>query len=157
MEQELRRQLEAEEGATPGSEEWIDAARPQEPVPTPVPTDLIADIESFKQQARHAGSKDLSKGRFGAPGTTPKSAVAPPPRYPGDVTKLRLTREQQASLPTFLMTVHVFDTDQARRFVLINGLTYHEGDKTREGLVVEQIVAGGAVLSHQGNPFFVQR
>jgi general secretion pathway protein B len=55
------------------------------------------------------------------------------------------------------MTVHVYDADKGRRFVMINGRKYREGDKTREGMSVERIVAEGAVLSYKGNPFFVPR
>jgi general secretion pathway protein B len=55
------------------------------------------------------------------------------------------------------MTVHVYDRDRSRRFVLISGRKYREGDKTRQGMKVERILAEGAVLSYEGNPFFVHR
>lgn len=55
------------------------------------------------------------------------------------------------------MPVHVYVEDKAQRFVLINGLKYREGDETREGLKVEQILPDGTVLSYQGNPFYVRR
>ncbi|HYN77783.1 MAG TPA: general secretion pathway protein GspB [Lamprocystis sp. (in: g-proteobacteria)] len=157
VELELQRQLEAESGTVRDPEEWVDVP-PEEPVPTPVPPDLIADIESFKQQRQpprgpQRGRQDQAK----APPATPPPAPSGAPRLPEDPTTLRLTSAQQANLPAFLMTVHVFEADQSRRFVLINGLKYRGGDKTREGLTVERIVADGAVLSFQGNPFFVHR
>jgi len=138
-EQELQRQLDAE--LAPVSYE--DEGTPDPP--TPVPRDLIADIESFKEE--------LIKDRGGAPETK----VRTPDPIGKDPTKLRLTRAQEADLPAYLMTVHVYDTDKSRAFVLISGRKYREGDETRQGMKVERILADGVVLSYRGNPFFVHR
>lgn len=134
---DLQRQMEADE-------DWIRAGEAYaESAPTPVPRDLIADIESFKREVRGAkGSETPQKLR---------TAIDEAPE------RLRLTPAQEADLPSYLMTVHVFDQDRGRRFVLINGMRYREGETTREGLRVERILAQGAVLSHKGNPFFVSR
>jgi general secretion pathway protein B len=118
---------------------------PLEPGPTPVPRELIAEIEAFKDQVRRG------------PGKAPASAKPAQTAKAQDPTALRLTAAQQAELPPFMMTVHVYVTDKARRFVLINGLKYGEGNKTREDLTVEQILPNGAVLSFQGNSFYVHR
>ncbi|HSO84423.1 general secretion pathway protein GspB [Thiocapsa sp.] len=141
LEQELQRQLDAEQTAY--------AEPPPEPRRRPqraaVPSDLVEDIESFKQQVRR------------------EQGIPPPPeqRQPadirGDPTKLRLTPLQQAQLPAYFMTVHVYDEDAAKRFVLINALRYVEGEETRDGIRIERIIPEGAVLSYLGNPFFVRR
>jgi len=136
---ELQRQLEAELGMTSYEEDITSDP------PTPVPRDLIADIEAFKHEV-------LSDGG----GAAAKKASAPS-HIDEDPTKLRLTREQQKDLPAFLMTVHVYDAEKSRRFVLISGRKYGEGDQTRQGMKVERILADGAVLSYRGNPFFVHR
>jgi general secretion pathway protein B len=136
---ELQRQLDAE------AERYAveDVAFPNDP-PTPIPPDLIAEIEAFKREV-------TGQGGSGAPAkTAAKRTVADP-------KTLRLTPSQEAGLPAYLMSVHVYDADASRRFVLINGLKYREGAKTREGFTVEQIVADGAVLSYLGNPFYVPR
>jgi general secretion pathway protein B len=36
-------------------------------------------------------------------------------------------------------------------------MKYGEGDQTREALKVEEILPNGAVLSFQGNPFYLHR
>lgn len=135
---ELQRQLEAES-------EWEDYPyeyeEPEDP-PTPVPRDLIADIEAFKK------SVDLERG---TPAKQSAKAGA------GDPTRLRLTPREAADLPPFLMTVHVYDSVETKRFILINGVKYREGARTREGLKVDQILKNGAVLKFQGKPFFVHR
>ncbi|TCT22292.1 general secretion pathway protein GspB [Thiobaca trueperi] len=141
LELELQRQLAAEQGDSA-------AAKPAPIAPperTPIPSDLIDDIEAFKQQVRREQ------------GVPPPASKRQPARLSGDLTRLRLTAAQQAQLPGYLMTVHVYDPDTAKRFVVINTLKYREGEETREGLRVERILLDGAVLSYLGNPFFVPR
>jgi general secretion pathway protein B len=140
LEQELQRQLDAEQAAY---------AEPPEPRRRPqraaVPSDLVEDIESFKQQVRREQ------------GIPPPLEQRQPADIRGDPTKLRLTPMQQAQLPAYFMTVHVYDEDVAKRFVLINALRYVEGEETRDGIRIERIIPEGAVLSYLGNPFFVRR
>lgn len=140
LEQELQRQLDAEQAAY--SEPAVPRRRPQRAA---VPEDLVEDIESFKQQMRREQ------------GIPPPPAQRRPADISGDPTKLRLTPLQQAQLPAYFMTVHVYDEDAAKRFVLINALRYVEGEETRDGIRIERIIPEGAVLSYLGNPFFVRR
>jgi general secretion pathway protein B len=143
QERQLQRQLDAEQI------QFDDPASPdiERPQRAPVPADVIDDIESFKQQIRR---------EQGHPQPETKGQLKPV-KLSGDPTRLRLTPEQQAQLPGYLMTVHVYDQDATKRFVLINTLKYHEGEQTREGLRIERILTDGAVLSYQGNPFYVAR
>lgn len=154
LELELQRQLESDPLLAQDPESMPPAPVREDPGPTPVPADLIAAIDAFKHQVK-GGGKDLGKERPPGPAAAPRvgaaSAEADDPTHP------RLTREQQAAVPKFLMNVHVFDAEPTRRFVLINGLKYGEGAKTREGLTVEEIRMDGAVLAHQGHAFFVHR
>jgi general secretion pathway protein B len=140
LEQELQRQVEAEQAT------YLEPPAPrQKPLRAEVPTDLINDIESFKQQVRREQ------------GIPPPESKRQPADIVGDPTKLRLTPAQQAQVPAYFMTVHVYDQDAAKRFVLINALRYVEGEETRDGIRVERIIPEGAVLSYLGNPFFVRR
>ncbi|CRI65971.1 conserved hypothetical protein [Thiocapsa sp. KS1] len=143
LEQELQRQLDAEQAAySEPPEPVVPRRRPQRAA---VPEDLVEDIESFKQQMRREQ------------GIPPPPAQRRPADIGGDPTKLRLTPLQQAQLPAYFMTVHVYDEDAAKRFVLINALRYVEGEETRDGIRIERIIPEGAVLSYLGNPFFVRR
>ncbi|QGU32090.1 general secretion pathway protein GspB [Thermochromatium tepidum] len=139
-EMNLLRQLEAEQAAMKAAREVLE----EPPRVAPVPDDLIQDIESFKQQVRREQ------------GVAPTSRRAPVETQ-DDPRRLKLTPQQQAAVPAYLMTVHVYDPDVTKRFVVINSLRYHEGEETREGLRVERILQDGAVLSYLGNPFFVSR
>lgn len=148
-EEALLRQLQAEQDALSGirepMDEAVDPATASEPEQSPIPPDLVQDIEAFKQQLRREK------------GIPPPESARQPVRITGDPTRLRLTAQQRAMVPAYLMTVHVYDEDAAKRFVVINGMRYREGEETREGLRVEQILKEGAVLSYVGNPFYVSR
>ena len=228
-EQQLERQLGSDPATAPIAQDLAGEQVQQGDGPTPVPVDLIADIDAFKQRVK--GGRGLEQGkdpgvrpasddahgtrtgravqpatplaRERSPGvlatperqglppllnTPPERAEAkgPMPRNPptaqpdpvppaavpslsgtpaqraipgreDDPSQLRLTPEQQASLPKFQMSVHVYNLDPSRRFILINGLKYGEGAKTREGLKVAEIRLDGAVLDYQGHPFFIHR
>lgn len=123
----------------------VDARIPPRPAGPPIPEDVRAEVEAFKEEV-------LGVPRGGA--TRPGEKV-PPANVPPE--QLRLSPEVQARVPAFLMTVHVYDEDPAKRFVLINALKTLEGERTREGLVVEEIRPNGAVLSFQGHKFFRHR
>lgn len=140
-ERNLLRQLEAEQAAMNAAREILE----EPPRAASVPDDLVQDIETFKQQVRREQ------------GVAPPASRRPPVEIRGDPTRLKLTPQQQAAVPGYLMTVHVYDPDVAKRFVVINALRYREGEETREGLRVEQILKEGAVLSYLGNPFYVAR
>lgn len=120
----------------------VDAAIPPRPQRTPVPDDVRADIEAFKQEVL---------GVDAPPPPPPPAQRNVPPE------QLRLSREMEARLPAFLMTVHVYDEDPEKRFVLINALKTVEGERSREGIVVEEIRPGGAVLSFEGHRFYRAR
>ena len=138
MELELQRQLDEEldemEGGSTGY------GRP----PTAIPSDLVADIEAFKDTVRQERGMPANAQR------TPKALPN------GDLTKLRLTETQRAGLPFFVVTVHVYDAEAERRFVVVNGLKYREGSNVEDGLRVERILPEGVVLSYQDHPFFVR-
>jgi general secretion pathway protein B len=140
-ERDLLRQLEAEQAAMNAAREILE----EPPRTAPVPDDLVQDIESFKQQVRREQ------------GVAPPASQRKPVEIRSDPTRLKLTPQQQAAVPGYLMTVHVYDPDVAKRFVVINTLRYREGEETREGLRVERILKDGAVLSYLGNPFYVSR
>lgn len=146
IQRELERQLAEDTVATDRAAQAVPEEAPADPAPTPIPPDLLADIESFKRQ--------LKGGEDPRAAPAPRAATA---RKSADPTTLRLTPEQQAGLPSYSMPVHVYVSDKAQRFVLIDGLKYREGEETAQGLKVEQILPDGTVLSFRGNPFYVHR
>ncbi len=133
--------------------EPLPGAPPSEHVP--VPQDLLAEIEAFKELVRKQD-----------PGAIERPAAVPLPEPPG--LRLRPTQGQVAlppapsldlrnRLPPFSMTVHVYNPDPMQRFVYINGRKLTERQESREGLRLERVVTDGAVLSYQGERFFQRR
>jgi len=68
-----------------------------------------------------------------------------------------LPREVEERLPSFLLTVHIYDPEPAKRFVVIDGRKMRQGDSSRSGILVEEILPDGVALSFEGHKFFRPR
>jgi len=53
------------------------------------------------------------------------------------------------------LDVHVYSEDPRKRFIMISLEKFHEGDRLPGGLVLEEILPDGMVLSYQGERFLV--
>jgi general secretion pathway protein B len=117
-------------------------------VPSPhprdgIPDDLRQDIQSFKDEIKGGqGGKAAKKANNQKP-------VPPQER--------RLPREVEERLPSFLLTVHIYDAEPAKRFVVIDGRKLRQGDASRAGILVEEILPDGVALSFEGHQFFRPR
>lgn len=124
-------------------------SKPLPPPTSKVPADVLEDIASFKDEV--LGGRQEVHDR-GAPNRAPSRAPANQ-----DLRERRLPNAVLERLPVFLMTAHVYDPVPDERFVVINALRYNEGERTREGLVVEQILPDGVLLAFEGHSFFQRR
>ncbi len=59
------------------------------------------------------------------------------------------------AIPEAALSLHVYDPDASKRFILLNGQRMREGEMTGNGLRVRSIVPDGAVLDHRGATFKV--
>lgn len=55
------------------------------------------------------------------------------------------------------LDIHVYAEPPAKRFVFINMSKYKEGERTKEGPLIEEITSYGVILSHQGQRFTLER
>lgn len=62
-----------------------------------------------------------------------------------------------AGLPQLGISLHVYGSDPAQRFVIINGRRYQEGERLPEGPVVEHITPDGVIMNHKGTRFLLPR
>jgi general secretion pathway protein B len=62
-----------------------------------------------------------------------------------------MSAASQASFPSLTMEVHVYDPAPDRRFVLIGGKRYREGQSLPEGLRIQEIVPTGVVFDFRGD------
>jgi general secretion pathway protein B len=134
------------------------ARAPTVPEYAPVPPELIAEIEAFKRavddgdeppdperSTRNASSKDKSS----SPNKKAKQRATEQARRPAP-----LSASLRRQMPPFSMTVHVYDEKPSRRFVYVNGKKIREGEESREGFLVEQVVADGAIIRYEDQRFF---
>jgi len=83
-----------------------------------------------------------------APRPAPASAAAPKPPLLDT-----LSASARRDLPALHLDIHIYSPDAGRRFVVINGRRYREGDSLEEGPVLEAVIADGAILRQGGQRF----
>jgi general secretion pathway protein B len=113
-----------------------------------------------------AGPTARSGASAPTPAPTSASAVAVPPPPPaasdnsaaGDSIKLmwELPYATRRELPEIHLTMHVFASDPAQRFVIINDARHVQGDDV-EGLKLVEIRSDGVVFEREGVRFLYPR
>jgi general secretion pathway protein B len=68
-----------------------------------------------------------------------------------------LPAAQQQAIPEHRLTVHVYSATPEQRFAIINSRKMREGDRSREGLLLEEITPDGVTLEFRGQRFFHHR
>lgn len=93
-----------------------------------------------------------------APAATDGGAVASAPAAEEWLPPLRsLTEAERGGLPPLRMSMHVFNDDPARRFVLIDGRRWTEGEQLADGVRIERIRRDGAELDLRGRRILLER
>jgi general secretion pathway protein B len=136
--------LEEPPSATPSTSSVALPAR-DAPVPDPTPAIVLAPPSAPTPRVKQAPSP---AGREPASEETPVYSIDPWQRGSAAVQQLA------AGLS---LDVHVYAEQPAQRFVLINMNRYREGDRLKEGAVLERITPQGVVLSYQGEQFRYDR
>jgi general secretion pathway protein B len=68
-----------------------------------------------------------------------------------------LSPQATAGLPTLGVSLHVYASQPAERFVVLNGRRYQEGAQIAEGPTLERITPDGVILNHRGLRFLLPR
>jgi general secretion pathway protein B len=86
------------------------------------------------------------------PPAEPAPAEVPPAlTQPAPLRKFReMPPDYRADFPALRVEIHVYEKEPPRRFVLINGRRYREGERLAEGPALVEIVPEGMVLEHRG-------
>ncbi len=64
-----------------------------------------------------------------------------------------LSFDVQRSLPALALNVHVYAQTPKDRFVFLNMQKYKEGERTRDGVLIEEITPEGVVLRYEQQRF----
>lgn len=114
----------------------VPAAPASTPAPTPAPP----------QPAGAAPTPQPAAEVPAAPAEIPPALTQPAP-----LRKFReMPPEYRADFPALKIEVHVHEAAAQRRFVMVNGRRYREGERLAEGPQLVEIVAEGMVLDFRG-------
>ena len=138
------------------------AALPIGTVATPMDAAPAATRTSAAPPAA-ARTAALSRSTTTTPRTAPSvietDAVRTAPSAPIDLQQPSRTRDDLLAagdaIPEAALSLHVYDPDVSKRFILLNGQRLREGEMAGNGLRVRSIVPDGAVLDHRGATFKV--
>jgi general secretion pathway protein B len=139
----------AKPAATAGSE-----PRPSTIATTPAPPPAAAEVRTDAQvearppPAQPAPDPAPAEAR---PAQPPAAEVPPALTQPAPLRKFReMPPDYRADFPALRVEIHVYEKEPARRFVMINGRRYREGERLAEGPALVEIVPEGMVLEHRG-------
>jgi len=111
----------------------------------PAPAEAEPEAEIRTEPAPPPASAPAQPSR---PETAPRP-VPPALTQQAPLRKLReMPPDYRADFPALTVEVHVFEPN--RRFVMINGRRYREGERLAEGPQVVEIVRDGIVLEYRG-------
>lgn len=111
------------------------------PAGAPSPEDVAAVDTTAALDTAVAASEPAEITDTAPPTSTPTLG---PPRLSD------LPPDQRERLPSYRFDVHVWNADPTRRFVLLNGKRYREGDRTDEGPTLVEILDDGIVIDADG-------
>ena len=141
--------------ATAGAAEVQPAPQPKAPVPAPAP-----EVRKDQQPAAAAPAQPQPSPPDAGPATPaaaepgPASATAnipPALTQPAPLKKFReMPPDYRADFPALKVEIHVYEKDAQRRFVMVNGRKYREGERLAEGPSLVEIVPEGLVLEYRG-------
>jgi general secretion pathway protein B len=94
---------------------------------------------------------DVSPPVLGATGGAPEPQTEPSESVLPDWDDLPLEFRSSFQVPR--IDVHVYDTNPAQRFILVNLIKYRPGDRLESGALLEQITPDGVQLLFRGKRF----
>ena len=140
------------------------ASVPLPPGAPEVPPDLVREVQRFKQELRRKKPDEPTPPTPAPPAARPvvpdpapfeelptEAQMPPAPRF------AELPPGLQQTIPQHRVTVHVYSAAPEQRFVIINSRKRVEGERSSEGLLVEEITPDGVVLQYGGHRFFRHR
>ncbi len=150
------------------------APAPREALPAAGPVDHPSDPDfaSTERESLPMPPADATRPRPVAvppvaPPAASAAATASPSPAAADVAPVpvdewlpplrTLTEAERGGLPPLRMSMHVYNEDPARRFVLVDGRRRVEGDVLGEGVRIERIRRDGAVLELRGRRVLLER
>lgn len=95
------------------------------------------------------GNRERDEAPPRRPATDPITPAEPEPAP----TLETLPAGTRRGIPALSLDIHVYSHDSDKRFAVINGRRYREGERTGEGPTLEAVTADGAILRQGGQRF----
>ena len=127
--------------AQPSPTEPASAIPRKAPSSKPVPTEPSRPPVAAGRERRQESPPKLAPA--------PSVAIGPEPAPPLDT----LPAGARRGLPALSLDIHAYSPDADKRFVVVNGRRYREGDQLGEGPVLETVTANGAILRQGAQRF----
>ena len=122
------------------------APRPEEQTtPVSAPAEIAPPEESPPRRATIDNSGPL------------RPQAQKPSRDEGPLVTAGELASRGVSLPELQLSLHAYDVEASRRYVLLNGQRLREGDSTQDGVKIERITEEGVAVAWQGRHFMVPR
>lgn len=135
------------DATVPAASSAPDASPPPEAAPLPKTTPAAVAPATAEPELPPGDPAALAEP---APEST---AATPPPALtqPAPLRRFReMTPEYRADFPALTVEVHFYDRAEARRWVMVNGRRYKQGERLAEGPALLEIVPEGLVLEYRG-------
>jgi general secretion pathway protein B len=128
----------------------------------PVPKEFLVDANAAPPRvARNASGTNRpgsAAGPNGAAGNGQSFGNAGATAQTYGVPSINdLAPQATAGLPALAISLHVYGSTPADRFVVLNGRRYQEGAQLQEGPTLERITPDGVILNHRGLRFLLPR
>ncbi|MGQ0586903.1 MAG: general secretion pathway protein GspB [Gammaproteobacteria bacterium] len=138
---------------TPVRPSSTSIATPPAPPPTAAPPAQLRATAQPPSQAPATTAPTPPAAPAPAPVAAPAASAEIPPALtrPAPLRKFReMPPDYRADFPALRVEIHVYEKDPARRFVMVNGRRYKEGERMAEGPALVEIVPDGVVLEYRG-------
>ncbi|HSR64706.1 MAG TPA: general secretion pathway protein GspB, partial [Xanthomonadaceae bacterium] len=111
-----------------------------------------ADVQGVAVKPGATTPPRANDGNTATPATAPDLVLPPPSQLPRATDALQLSdlaADERKTLPPLKLSMHLWNDDPARRFVILDGYRLGEGDRIG-GLVVTAILRDGVLLDWNG-------
>jgi len=124
------------------------------PPPEPPPPPVVAPTRPAVARPPTPPPRPSQPSIAGSDGRIATLKLEPPPTT--NVPRLNeLPPSVRGDFPSVSYDVHVWNENPSRRFVLIGGKRYNQGDRLPGGPVLKEIVPDGVVFDHHGSEVLV--
>lgn len=133
------------------------------PAPTPAQSTPPAPATPRKDPAGKPAASEPSRPTVAPASRERRDEPVRPPVTPGSVTLApgpepvplleTLPAGAKRGIPALSLDIHVYSRDSDKRFAVINGRRYREGERLSEGPTLEAVTADGTILRQGGQRF----